>query len=133
MGLYGAGWGTLLTKILSMLIAVYCVFRERPLKIRSAIRKAIDGVSIAHVAQLLRTGLPMGLHHLLEVLAYTVLVLMMGWLSPQAQAAHAVVCNVSFCYLSVSWGLCNAAAVMWEGLPVCLSTNGPKERQAPLH
>ena len=89
LGLTGAGLGTLLSRITALLAVVAYVFRARRFSdaLPVAWRSPLEW---ARVRSLLRIGLPASAQLLLEVTAFTVATLMIGWLGAKSLAAHQI-------------------------------------------
>ena len=89
LGLTGAGIATLLARTGALVAVVAYVFRARrfsdalPIAWRSPL-------VMARVRSLLRIGLPASAQLLLEVTAFTVATIMIGWLGAQQLAAHQI-------------------------------------------
>jgi MATE family multidrug resistance protein len=106
MGLIGAGWSTTLCRWSMLVAMVIYVLRRRDLAI---------GVSLAPVAARLRrmvaVGAPIGGQLLAEVGVFAFAVVMMGWLSPVAQAAHQVTINIASATFMVALGTSLAGSI----------------------
>ncbi len=89
MGLTGAGWATMLARLVMALVLVAYVVRApalrafQPPRWRAAWQRH-------HFARLFKIGWPVGLQHLFEVTAFVLAGLMMGWLSAEAIASHQI-------------------------------------------
>ena len=89
LGLTGAGWATMLARLVMALVLVGYVVRApalrafQPPRWRAAWQRH-------HFARLFRVGWPVGLQHLFEVTAFVLAGLMMGWLSAEAIASHQI-------------------------------------------
>ncbi len=89
LGLTGAGIATLLSRIAALLAVVAYVFRARRFfdALPVAWRKPLEW---PRVRSLLSIGLPASGQLLLEVTAFTVATIMIGWLGTQPLAAHQI-------------------------------------------
>ncbi len=92
MGLNGAGFSTLIARVLMAVAMIVLVMRN------DIIAKKYDyavGVVIRQVRRLYKLGLPMGLHVFSESSAFIVAGIMMGWLGETGLAAHQIVISLS--------------------------------------
>jgi MATE family multidrug resistance protein len=103
MGLAGAGWATLVSRIL-MLIGLWYTPG------RGEVRWA-DGLQPAVFRRLLATGWPAGLHSLSEVGIFAVVPVMAGWINATAQAAHQVAISTASAAFMLPLGLGIAAGI----------------------
>lgn len=110
LGLEGAGWATLISRIIMAVSIMVYVFHARIfLMYRSAFR--IAGYSFAKLRSILKIGLPTGVQYIFEVAAFDFSLVMMGWISIQAQAAHQIAINLATVSYMVTAGLASAATV----------------------
>ena len=103
MGLAGAGWATLVSRIL-MLVGLWCTPG------RGEVRWA-EGLQLAVFRRLLATGWPAGLHSLSEVGIFAVVPVMAGWINATAQAAHQVAISTASAAFMLPLGLGIAAGI----------------------
>jgi MATE family multidrug resistance protein len=106
LGLEGAGWATLLARIIVALAMLFYLGRH------SAFKEYLPGrwlgpLEILRLKQLTRLGGPVGAQHLLEVSAFAFAALMMGWISAEALAAHqiAITCAATTFMFMVGLGM----------------------------
>jgi multidrug resistance protein, MATE family len=116
MGLEGAGWATLIARIVMALCLLTYVARAPILQIFQPLRwwTPLNG---ARLWSLLQLGWPVGAQHFLEVSAFAFAALMMGWISADALAAHqiAITCAATtFMFgLGVGMALCIRVGHAW--------------------
>lgn len=107
MGLNGAGWATLASRLLMTVVlgtVVLCSRRFAPY--RTGLQPTRRGMS-----HLVRKGLPISMQMALESSSFNIAAIMMGWLGTTALAAHQVMCTVgSLCFMFY-YGVGAAAAV----------------------
>jgi MATE family multidrug resistance protein len=105
-GLVGAGWSTTLCRWAMFLAMVIYILRRRDLAV---------GVSLAPVAARLRRmaaiGAPIGGQLMAEIGVFALAVVMMGWISPIAQAAHQVTINIASATFMVALGTSLAGSI----------------------
>lgn len=89
LGLTGAGLATLLSRIIALFAVVVYVVRARRFSdaLPTVWRRSLEW---ARIRSLLRIGLPASGQLLLEVTAFTVATIMIGWLGTQPLAAHQI-------------------------------------------
>ena len=92
MGLYGAGFSTLLARIAMAIAMLLIVVRHKAITTKY---KAMTKVAIAQIKTLYKLGVPMGVHIFSEASAFIVAGIMMGWLGEIGLAAHQIVISLS--------------------------------------
>jgi MATE family multidrug resistance protein len=110
LGLEGAGLASLVARIVMAAAMWYWVWQATFCRVyRPAFR--LGGYRWEDFAQLLRLGIPAGLQYLFEISAFGIAVIMMGWISTEALAAHQISINlVSITYM-LATGISAAATV----------------------
>jgi MATE family multidrug resistance protein len=107
-GLTGSGWSTTIVRWAMLVAMLVYVLRRRDLN-------PFAGVSLAPVAARLRRivglGAPIGGQMAAEVGVFAFAVVMMGWLSPVAQAAHQVTINIASATFMVAMGTSLAGTI----------------------
>lgn len=110
MGLNGAGWATLISRIfMAVAIIVVVYFYPRFSKFRSAF-KPVD-YSRKLFAKMLHLGIPAGIQFIFEVAAFDFSLVMMGWLGTKALAAHQIAINLATISYMTTSGLAAAATI----------------------
>ncbi len=99
MGLDGAGWSTVVSRILGFgILVAYMKYSKRFSKyfqIRELFRHRMD-----EIRQILKIGIPSGMQYFFEVGAFAGAVLLAGRISKEAQSAHQIAIQVaSFTYM----------------------------------
>ena len=109
-GLNGAGYATLISRvIMALTIAVY-VFYHRPFRKYRDAFLPLDYSKILF-RKLLYLGIPSGVQFIFEVAAFDFSLVMMGWLGIKEQAAHQIVINLATLSYMATAGLAAAATV----------------------
>lgn len=115
MGLMGSCWASFISRVamaLAMFAYVYydshykIYWEEFNFKIRDFFR--IDKLL---VKKILAIGVPSGLQWVFEVGAFAFAVIMIGWISPDAQAAHQIALSIAASTYMMASGLSAAASV----------------------
>lgn len=110
MGLEGAAWATLVSRVVMMLMIALYIHRNTYFrKYRMAF--VPGGYSRALFVTLLNLGIPSGLQFIFEVIAFDFSLVMMGWLGAETQAAHQIAINMATVSYMTTSGLAAAAAV----------------------
>lgn len=110
LGLNGAGWATLISRlVMGAGIAAYIYFAPKFKDYRPGFQ--IGKYSRALFKKMLNIGLPAGLQFIFEVAAFDFSLVMMGWIGTGALAAHQIAINLAtISYMSTS-GLAAAATI----------------------
>lgn len=108
MGLVGAGWATLISRIFMALCMVVFFYRS---KLFLAYQKTTKGFKKKIVRKLLSLGVPMGFQYIFEVGAFSGAAIMIGWIGANALAAHQIAINLASVSYMVASGFAAAATV----------------------
>ena len=110
MGLIGAGWGTLISRIFMALgMMLYVGKSNRTRDYRDAFK--IFSISVAYFKPMLKIGVPSGIQFLFEVSAFAGAALLMGKLGVVPLAAHQIAISlVSLSYMMAT-GIAAASTV----------------------
>lgn len=110
LGLLGAGYGSLISRIIMMLVIVgYIYFSKQFLIYRLGF--VIGNYSRKVFRQILKIGLPAGMQYIFEVAAFDFSAIMMGWLGTNALAAHQIAINLATISYMTTSGLASAATI----------------------
>ena len=110
MGIMGACWATFISRVvmaLGMLLYVY--FNRHFQKYWKGFN--VLKITKARTLKILGLGVPSGLQWVFEVGAFAFAVVMIGWISPMAQAAHQVALSIAATTYMMASGLSAAASV----------------------
>ena len=110
MGLDGAGWATLVSRMImaaSMGLFIYQASRFRPF--RGAF--TFFHINKAAIIRILNVGIPAGLQFVFEVSAFGFAAIMMGWLGTQTLAAHQIAINLASISYMMATGIASAATI----------------------
>ncbi|MBT0812341.1 MATE family efflux transporter [Litoribacter ruber] len=110
MGLNGAGWATLISRVLMGLIMWYYVWHSKrytEYKIGFGFKK----LSFPMISKMLKIGVPTGFQFIFEVGAFSAAAIMMGWIGVNALAAHQIAINLASISYMMASGLSAAAMV----------------------
>jgi MATE family multidrug resistance protein len=110
LGLNGAGWATLLSRIfMAAAIAAYIYFAPAFRKYRGAF--SFGNYTRRLFNRMLHIGIPSGAQFIFEVVAFDFSLVMMGWLGVTTQAAHQITINMATLTYMTTAGLAAAATV----------------------
>jgi len=109
LGLIGAGIGTLVSRVMMAAVFAY-LSRQLPLfKTYRTIK--IAGFAKQAFAKIWKLGLPIGLQFVIEVFAFSLGSIMMGWINAVSLAAHQIVLSMASVTYMMSSGLASATTI----------------------
>ena len=108
LGLVGAGWATLVSRIGMAALMVLFFYRS---KIFAAYHRTAKGFKKKIFRKLLSLGVPMGFQYVFEVGAFSGAAIMVGWIGANALAAHQIALNLAAISYMVAAGFSAAATV----------------------
>ena len=110
MGLEGAGWASLIARVLQFLGMWLIIVRVPKFSMYwSAIKWS--GFRLNLYQRILALGIPSGLQMVFEVGAFAFSAMMIGWISAEAQAAHNIGISLASISYMIATGLAAAATV----------------------
>lgn len=110
LGVAGTGYATLVSRwVMLMVLVVFTYWRDRQLHL--GLNRASWFFSFSSVKEMLRLGLPSGLHMLFEVGVFASATLLAGRLGAIPLAAHHIVLNIASNVFMLPLGLSIASAV----------------------
>lgn len=110
MGLMGSCWASFIARVvmaLTMFAYVYYNKTFKPYWVGFSLRNISGDLT----RRILAIGVPSGLQWVFEVGAFAFAVIMIGWISPKAQAAHQVALSIAATTYMMASGLSAAASV----------------------
>ena len=110
LGVVGAGIATLISRImLVVLFVIYLCFVKRW---RIYHQNCFSNLfNLKEQKELYRVGIPIAVHTLLEVSAFSLSGIMMGWISATAMASHQICSNISMVSFTILLGIANATTI----------------------
>jgi MATE family multidrug resistance protein len=110
LGLNGAGWATLSSRVLmAASIGCFIYFSTSFRAYRGAFRVGTYSTELFN--KLLKLGLPAGAQFIFEVMAFDFSLVMIGWLGTTALAAHQIAINLATISYMTTSGLAAAATI----------------------
>lgn len=110
MGLMGAGWATLISRIFMAAAMAGVIFYSTLFKNYKA-GFAIGNYSGKLLSKMLHIGLPAGVQFIFEAAAFDFSAVMMGWLGAKTLAAHQIALNLATISYMTTSGLAAAATI----------------------
>ncbi len=110
MGLMGSCWASFISRVAMALAMFIYVYYNKHFK-KYWIGFSFKNISKELTKKILALGVPSGLQWVFEVGAFSFAVVMIGWISPKAQAAHQVALSLAAITYMMSSGLSAAASV----------------------
>lgn len=110
LGLNGAGIGTLVSRIIMpILFSLYILYNSRYRRYFMLAR--LQPMVKKHVVSLLKIGLPIGFQSIVEVSAFAIGAVMMGWLGEIPLAAHQVALGLASFTFMIALGVAQANTI----------------------
>mgnify|MGYP006266385303 CR=1 FL=1 len=103
MGLLGAGYATLLARVVMALLMIWAV-RQRSTGFQFSFDFAV-------IKRMLKIGVPSGLQYVFEVGAFATAAIMVGWISAEALAAHQIALNLAAISYMAATGIAAASTI----------------------
>lgn len=110
LGLNGAGIGTLVSRIFMPLAFVVYVVRIPRFR-RYFLLANLQPIKFKRVAEVLRIGIPVGFQIIVEVIAFALGAIMMGWMGEIPLAAHQVAIGLATFTYMISLGVSQANTI----------------------
>lgn len=110
LGVVGAGVGSVLTNGMMLLMMIAVLYRDRRFRRYHLLGRWWHS-DLPRLAQLSRLGLPIAVSLAFEAGVFSAAVILMGWISTEAVAAHAVALQIASLTFMVPMGLAQAATV----------------------
>lgn len=110
LGLLGAAWATLITRVL-MMVFLWVAIHYGSSFIKWSQRKVSSLMIRERYYFLMKLSIPSGLTLFFEVGAFSFTVVMMGWLGESAMAAHQISMNFVNCAYMISAGISYAGGI----------------------
>ncbi|RIJ41779.1 MATE family efflux transporter [Pontibacter oryzae] len=110
MGLVGAGWATLISRILmAIVMAVWVLYAKRFEVYWHFLR--LRHLSFIHMYRIFKLGLPISGQMIFEMGAFSFSAVMIGWLGAKELAAHQIAINVASVTYMMASGIAAAATI----------------------
>lgn len=110
LGLMGAGYATLISRILMPILMGAYVLRSKRYKLFN-LSLRLSGMSKLLYSKILNIGVPTGFQYIFEVSAFSAAAVMMGWIGVNALAAHQIALNLAAISYMMATGLSTAGMI----------------------
>lgn len=110
LGLMGAGWATLISRVLMPVLMGYYILRSRRYSVYSLSLK-LKKISLPIISRILNIGIPTGFQFIFEVSAFSAAAIMMGWIGVNALAGHQIALNLASISYMMATGLSTAGMI----------------------
>jgi MATE family multidrug resistance protein len=110
MGIKGVGYSTLIDRTLMAMVMGFYVFRSK--HFRNYLKDfALRNIDRLRSIKLLKIGAPVAMQYIFEISAFSGAAILIGTISPDAQAAHQVAINLAALTYMAASGISAAAAI----------------------
>ncbi len=111
MELYGAGLTTLMTRILMSIVLLLVILKSKKFRDYISIRKSAWVIKWDAMVQLMKIGIPSSLQYGLEVGAFSISGIIIGWFGATQQAAHQIALNIASFTFMIIMGISTAGSI----------------------
>lgn len=111
MELYGAGIGTLITRIIIAIALLVVILRAKRFRKFIELRASAWKLKLNAWVQLLKIGIPSSIQYGLESGAFAVSGIMIGWFGATQQAAHQIALNIASFTFMMIMGISTASSI----------------------
>jgi multidrug resistance protein, MATE family len=110
MGLNGAGWASLISRLIMPFIFVLFILRNPTFRhyLADAAKSSLEWIKIKRITSI---GLSIGSQMVIEILAFTLGAIMLGWISKEALAGHQVAISMAAMTYMISFGLASGTTI----------------------
>lgn len=110
MGLLGAGWATLISRVvMAIAMAGWVMYAKRFEVFRHFLR--LRHLSFIHMYRIFKLGLPISGQMIFEMGAFSFSAIMIGWLGAKELAAHQIAINIAAVTYMMASGIAAAATI----------------------
>ncbi|ALJ01595.1 MATE family efflux transporter [Rufibacter tibetensis] len=110
LGLNGAAWATLISRILMAgMMAMFIFMSPRFARYRSYLH--LQSISWSHMTRMFKIGFPISLQMIFEMGAFSFSAVMIGWLGARDLASHQIALNVASVTYMMASGISAAATI----------------------
>jgi MATE family multidrug resistance protein len=110
LGLNGAGWATLISRVLMMILMGGYILYSKRYEIYN-LSFSIRNASFPMISRILKIGIPTGFQFIFEVSAFSAAAIMMGWIGVNALAGHQIALNLASISYMMATGLATAGMI----------------------
>jgi multidrug resistance protein, MATE family len=110
LGLTGAGVGTFISRIIMPVLFLAAILRKSRYR-RYLVMAHHQPIRIADIIKVLKIGVPIALQLIVEMMAFSIGAVMMGWLGEVPLAAHQVAIGLASATYMISLGISSASTI----------------------
>jgi MATE family multidrug resistance protein len=110
LGLNGAGYATLFARLIMPVIFLLIILKRPSFRVYLESAK-IARVEIEKIKRMLSVGLSIGMQMIIEILAFSMGAIMLGWISKEALAGHQVAIGMAGMTYMISFGLASGTTI----------------------
>ena len=110
LGLNGAGYATLISRIIMPIVFVLIILKQKKFKgyLTEALHSGFDKLKIKRIISI---GLPIGMQMVIEILAFSLGAIMLGWISKESLAGHQIAISMAAMTYMISFGLASGTTI----------------------
>ena len=110
LGLAGAAWATFASRIFMAVAIIIYVLNNKKFK-DFDVRFHFRGLNFKVIKKILQLGVPSGFQHFFEVGAFSIAVIMIGWIGANELAAHQIALNLASITFMIVLGISQASSI----------------------
>ena len=110
LGLNGAGFATLISRIIMPIVFVLIILKQKDFK-GYLTEELHSGFEKLKIRRIISIGLPIGLQMVIEILAFSLGAIMLGWISKESLAGHQVAISMAAMTYMISFGLASGTTI----------------------
>lgn len=110
LGLNGAGYATLISRVIMPVIFIV-ILMKTPHFLQYLKEAYHSVIETSKIKQIISIGLPIGLQLVIEVLAFSLGAIMLGWISKESIAGHQVAIGMASMTYLISFGMASATTI----------------------
>lgn len=110
MGLAGAAWATFASRVFMATAIMIYVLNNKKFK-DFDVRFHFRGLNFKVIKKILQLGVPSGFQHFFEVGAFSIAVIMIGWIGANELAAHQIALNLASITFMIVLGISQASSI----------------------
>ncbi len=110
LGLNGSGYASLIARFIMPVIFILVMLKRPAFRVylTEAVRSGFEKPKIKRISSI---GLPIGLQMVIEILAFSMSAVMIGWISKEALAGHQVAISMASMTYMISFGLASGTTI----------------------
>jgi len=110
LGLNGAGYATLISRLIMPVIFLLIILKRPSFRVYFESAK-MSRLEIQKIKRMLSIGLSIGMQMIIEILAFSIGAIMLGWISKEALAGHQIAIGMAGMTYLISFGLASGTTI----------------------